>query len=288
MSKKEPTYDESHYSYYVSDDYGATFTETRICPYNWELTWKFEETGDPAYLGGGKIAFAGANQGVYIISDKGKTVEHLENVEYAKCIGYGAPEKKGDVNTLYIYGKPEKDDKEGIYRSTDAGKSWVCINTDHLYGGTGNGNYLVGDMDEFGKVYMSTVGCGIVYGRIAGSSPSTPTTTKVTTTKVTTTKVTTTATTSASTAKPDPYEYDKDYKAGDANADGAVDLSDVVMIMQALANPNKFGVTGTDEHHITAQGVKNADVTGNDGMTNEDAGAIQRYLLKLIPSLPVK
>ncbi|MBP5580184.1 MAG: dockerin type I repeat-containing protein, partial [Ruminococcus sp.] len=233
----------------------------------------------------------GANQGVYIISDKGKTVEHLENVKYAKCIGYGAPEKAGTVNTLYIYGQPEEDDKEGIYRSTDAGKTWVCINTDHLYGGTGNGNYLVGDMDEFGKVYMSTVGCGIVYGQIAGSKPSTPTTTKVTTTKVTTTAKTTTTTakpTTTTTSGSAPGTTDKNYKAGDSNCDGAVDLSDVVMIMQALANPNKFGTSGTDEHHITAQGVANADVTGNDGMTTEDAGTIQRYLLKLVPSLPVK
>ena len=284
MSKKEPTYDEAHYSFFISEDYCATFTETRICPYNWQLTWKFEETGDPAYLTKGTIAFAGAEEGVYIISDKGKTIEKLDNVSYAKCIGYGAPEKAGGVNTLYIYGKPEKDDKEGIYRSTDAGKTWVCINTDHLYGGTGNGNYLVGDMDEFGKVYMSTVGCGIVYGQIAGSSPSTPKTTTTTTKPVTTTTTKPTVTTTAATT---PAAADKDYKAGDANCDGTVDLSDVVMIMQALANPNKFGTTGTDTHHITAQGVKNADVTGgSNGMTTEDAGAIQRYLLKLISALP--
>ena len=58
------------------------------------------------------------------------------------------------------------------------------------------------------------------------------------------------------------------------------------MIMQALANPNKYGVSGSEKNHITEQGTKNADVTGNNGMTTEDAGAIQRYLLKLIPSLP--
>ena len=159
----------------------------------------------------------------------------------------------------------------------------MCINTEHLYGGTGNGNYLVGDMDEFGKVYMSTVGCGIVYGQIAGSKPPTTTTTKVTTTKLTTTTTKSTVTTTAATT---PTATDKDYKAGDANCDGGVDLSDVAMIMQALANPNKFGTSGTDEHHITEQGTKNADVVGNNGMTTEDAGSIQRYLLKLIPSLP--
>ena len=194
MSKKEPTYDEAHYSYFVSDDYGATFKETRVCPYNWELTWKFEHTGDLAYVGKGTVALAGANHGVYLISDKGAKVEQLDTVKYAKCIGYGAPKTKGDSNVLYIYGKPQEDDPEGIYASEDAGKTWYCINTDHLYGGTGNGNYLVGDMNEYGKVYMSTVGCGIVYGQLQGSTPNpVEPTTKVTTQA--TTKATTTTTT---------------------------------------------------------------------------------------------
>ena len=200
MTKKEPTYDESHYSYFVSDDYGATFKETRVCPYNWELTWKFEHTGDPAYLGKGTVAIAGANQGLYLISDKGAKVEKVEGVSYAKCVGYGAPKTKGDVNVLYIYGKPLEDDLEGIYASEDSGKTWYCINTDHLYGGTGNGNYLVGDLNEYGKVYMSTVGCGIVYGKLQGSEPNPvePTKPKVTT-QVTTKAVTTTTTTIATT-----------------------------------------------------------------------------------------
>lgn len=76
--------------------------------------------------------------------------------------------------------------------------------------------------------------------------------------------------------------------AGDANCDGGVDLADAVMVMQALANPNKYGLNGTAETHITEQGIKNADVVGNNGMTTEDAGTIQRYLLKLIDKLPVK
>ena len=75
---------------------------------------------------------------------------------------------------------------------------------------------------------------------------------------------------------------------GDANCDDGVDLSDTVMIMQALANPNKYGLNGSDKTHITEQGIKNADVIGNNGMTTEDAGAIQRYLLHIITELPVK
>ena len=291
MSKKEPTYDEAHYSIFISEDYGATFKETRICPYNWELTWKFENTGDLAYISKGKVAMAGANHGVYIISDKGATVTQLDTVKYAKCIGYGAPEKAGGPNTLFIYGQPTEKDPEGVYRSTDEGKTWVCINTAHLYGGTGNGNYLVGDMNEFGKVYMSTVGCGIVYGKIAGSSEKPPVTTSKTTATTTKTTVTTTVTTvsSSATKKDDKTTTSapKNVLWGDANCNGDVDLSDAVLIMQYLSNPSKYGEKGSDKGHMTAQGKINADVAGKgDGVTNLDALAIQRYQLKLIDELP--
>lgn len=57
--------------------------------------------------------------------------------------------------------------------------------------------------------------------------------------------------------------------------------------MQSLANPDKYGVNGTDSHHITLQGSANADVEGRNGLTTNDAVAIQRYLLYIIPSLPV-
>lgn len=285
MSKKEPTYDEAHYSYFVSEDYGATFKETRICPYNWELTWKFENTGDLAYISKGKVAMAGANHGVYIIADKGASVTQLDTVKYAKCIGYGAPEKAGGPNTLFIYGQPAENDPEGVYRSTDEGKTWVCINTAHLYGGTGNGNYLVGDMNEFGKVYMSTVGCGIVYGKIAGSSEKPPVTTSQTTTAKTTTSKTTVTTTATTVSSSAP----KNVLWGDANCNGEVDLSDAVLIMQYLSNPSKYGEKGSDKGHMTEQGKINADVAGKgDGVTNLDALAIQRYQLKLIDELPTE
>ena len=73
-----------------------------------------------------------------------------------------------------------------------------------------------------------------------------------------------------------------DITKGDANCDGEVNMSDAVLIMQSLANPAKYGVNGTDEHHITEQGKINGDIAGdNDGITNADALAIQKKLLNL-------
>ncbi len=70
---------------------------------------------------------------------------------------------------------------------------------------------------------------------------------------------------------------------GDANGDGELDMSDAVLIMQALANPNKYGTSGTSPTHITAAGFKYADTDGN-GLTVNDALRIQKFLLGLIKS----
>ena len=73
---------------------------------------------------------------------------------------------------------------------------------------------------------------------------------------------------------------------GDANCDNTVDMSDVVLIMQALANPNKYGLEGTEKSHITETGWNLGDVDrSSEGITANDALRIQEYLLKKIDSL---
>ena len=118
-----------------------------------------------AYLGEGKIVVCAGNKGIYLISNFGEKVNKIETVDYCKTIGYGAPELKG-YNTLYMYGRPLNSDPEGLYRSQDCGITWVLVNHNQLYGGTGDGNFVVGDMNEFGKFYMSSLGYGIVYGKL--------------------------------------------------------------------------------------------------------------------------
>ena len=73
---------------------------------------------------------------------------------------------------------------------------------------------------------------------------------------------------------------------GDANCDGGVDLSDAILIMQSIANPNKYGLGGTAQTAITEKGKLQADVdTSVKGVTGNDAVMIQKYLLKIIKSL---
>ena len=73
---------------------------------------------------------------------------------------------------------------------------------------------------------------------------------------------------------------------GDTNCDGSVDMADIVLIMQSLANPNKYGINGSDEHHITTVGLLNGDVDKTvKGVTAGDALRIQEYLLGKVKSL---
>jgi len=127
-----------------------------------------------------------------------------------------------------------------------------------------------------GKLYYGEEPDGTKADGLGGTG-DTP---KVTTT--TTTKPKTTTTTTVTTVKDiaDVKTY------GDANGDDSVDMADVVLVMQALANPNKYGLNGSDDHHITALGIASADVDATvKGLTANDALFIQEYLLHKRDSL---
>jgi hypothetical protein len=98
--------------------------------------------------------------------DGGVHFELLPNVSHCGAVGFGKAAPGQSYPTLYIWGTVGG--VRGVHRSLDAGASWLRINDDaHQYGGPGNGQFVVGDMNVFGVVYMSTAGRGIVYGKPA-------------------------------------------------------------------------------------------------------------------------
>lgn len=105
----------------------------------------------------------------------------------------------------------------------------------------------------------------------------------ITTTTTTTKKPSVTTTTTAKSENPGL----KVTLWGDADCDSRVYLNDAVLVMQAIGNPDAYGVNGSDASHITEQGKLNADVNeAGNGLTNLDALAIQKYLLGMISKLP--
>ena len=88
----------------------------------------------------------------------------MNGIKYCEAVGLGKAKNDGDPLVIYIWGTPMEADKPGLYMSEDNGATWVQINDDlHQFSGTGNGEFVSGDMNVYGRCYMSTVGLGIVY-----------------------------------------------------------------------------------------------------------------------------
>lgn len=86
---------------------------------------------------------------------------------------------------------------------------------------------------------------------------------------------------------PDPTPSGR--KWGDANCDGEVRINDAILVLQAIGNPDAYGIKGSDPSHITEDGMLNADVYENGTLlTGQDAITIQKYILGLITELPEK
>lgn len=100
--------------------------------------------------------------------DGGSTFTAVNGVGYCEAVGFGKAATGADYPTIFIYAEIEGN--KGIWRSVDRGISWTMISDDaHEYGGLANGEFVIGDMNIFGRVYMSTAGRGIAYGDPQGT-----------------------------------------------------------------------------------------------------------------------
>lgn len=123
------------------------------------------------------------HHGLSYTEDGGKTWNDCDIVGTAVAVGIGKAKEGADYETIYIWGGTKDSVGEmqwggteykystiGIYRSTDKCKTFERINDDmHQFGGPGNGKFVQGDMNNFGVVYMSTVGRGTIVGAPEGT-----------------------------------------------------------------------------------------------------------------------
>ena len=148
-------------------------------------------------------------------------------------------------------------------------------------------------LNEFYSSYAKTEGSNLDGGKKADGNPidsiiTTTVTTPVTTTTTSTTtpKPVTTTTeimpttpypTTTTPPTPSPLLY------GDADCDKQVKMNDAVLIMQVLANGDRYNENGSDPNHITEEGMINADCYDpGSKLTPFDALAVQKYLLHLV------
>jgi len=111
--------------------------------------------------------------GLKYTTNNGTSWTTVPNVTYCGAVGFGKAATGATYPAVYIWGTVSG--VRGMFRSTDQGASWTRINDDaHEWGGPGNGNFVMGDMNVFGRAYMSTVGRGLVAVE-SGSASCTPT-----------------------------------------------------------------------------------------------------------------
>ena len=118
----------------------------------------------------GHLWVAMNNGGLKRSIDSGATYAKVFGVTACSAVGLGKADSLATYYTIYIWGTVSG--ITGVFRSTNLGATWTRVNDDaHQYGGTGNGQFIIGDFNIFGRVYQSTVGRGVAYADLASTLP---------------------------------------------------------------------------------------------------------------------
>ncbi|MBC7888253.1 MAG: exo-alpha-sialidase [Ferruginibacter sp.] len=153
-------YDNNSGAFWKSTDRGASFTNVanigsggskiiRAVPDNDGDVW---------------VALNGA--GLKYTTDAGVNFTTVSGVSNCSAVGFGKAATGANYPAVYIWASVGG--VTGAFRSTDKGVNWTRVNDDaHEYGGLGNGNFIMGSMNTYGRYFMSTVGRGIAYGDIS-------------------------------------------------------------------------------------------------------------------------
>ena len=108
----------------------------------------------------GDLWLAFGTNGLFHSKNGGVNFVKLKNVQNASSVGFGKAASGKKFPVLYLSGKIEN--TQGLFRSVDAGATWVHINDEqHQYGFISR---VTGDPRIFGRVYFATSGRGVIYG----------------------------------------------------------------------------------------------------------------------------
>ena len=100
------------------------------------------------------------DNGLKYSTDHGATFTKISNVASCSAVGIGKADASATYPTVFIWGTVGG--VNGLFRSTNKGASWTRVNDNaHQFGGT---TLVFGDMNVFGRVYMSGIlGRGLIY-----------------------------------------------------------------------------------------------------------------------------
>ncbi len=98
--------------------------------------------------------------GIYRSTDGGVTYSKLKNITSASALGFGKPADGQRHPAIYLAGKIHA--TRALFRSDDAGQTWLVLNTPQTR--FGYINCITGDARTHGRVYLGTGGRGIIVG----------------------------------------------------------------------------------------------------------------------------
>lgn len=153
---------------YISIDSGSTFSEYELWLPNGypKRANRGDNRGgqDQIYATPGKEGdlWIAAFDGLYRSNGGDFRFAKMDQVTEIHAFGFGKAAPKRNFPALFLAGTVRG--KDGIFRSDDAGETWVCINdTRHRLGLI---LQITGDPKKYGRVYVGTHGRGIFYGDI--------------------------------------------------------------------------------------------------------------------------
>jgi hypothetical protein len=118
----------------------------------------------------GDVWIAMGSGGLKHSTNFGSTYTTIAGVTACSAVGLGKADSAASYFSIYIWGTVNG--VTGVFGSTNEGTTWARINdNNHQYGGIGNGQFVIGDLNVFGRVYMSTVGRGVAYGQLVNPLP---------------------------------------------------------------------------------------------------------------------
>ena len=251
--------------WFYLDDPSKTFTRETLLDDYWRDTWAFlvEENISPILMG---------EWGGWVDKEHDKSGE---NVHWMQELRDYMIEKRIH-HTFWCFNENSSDTGGLVY---DNFQKWDDVKYEFIKPAlwqTDGGKFI--SLDH--KIPLGTAGNGISLSDYYNGTV-TPPTPKTTTTLTTKTTSSTTATTNTTTTTVKTDEPATPTKIGDVNLDNNVSVADAVTILQYLGNKDKYS--------LDSKAKANADCYNpGDGITGNDALAIQKFDAGIYKSLPVK
>jgi xyloglucan-specific exo-beta-1,4-glucanase len=143
---------------WVSTNKGVSFTASASNPGQYGSPRARSVPGNEGHVW---VALYGG--GLKYTTNSGASWTTVSKVTDCAAVGFGKAAPGKTYPAVYIWGTVGG--VRGMFRSVNQGVDWTRINDDaHEWGGVGNGHFIMGDLNVYGRVYMCTVGRGLLAG----------------------------------------------------------------------------------------------------------------------------